>query len=88
MLKKQIEERTVNILKRMTFKYFYIITIDNVTSNNKITVLLVNTVTNEEYEVSFSYEMLHYLSEEGMLKYNIIKDMILTNIIEGKDELE
>lgn len=85
-----IEERIINILKRMTFKYFVIVDIDNRTQG-MVSAQVVNTVTESEYYVHFPIDMLERWHEYRNLKYDLVKEYILTNISEdyhsSKEEL-
>lgn len=76
-----IEERIVNILKRMTFEYFVISDIDN-TNDTMVSVQVVNTVTEAIHTISFPYDMLERWYSYNNLKYDLIKEYILTNISE------
>lgn len=76
-----IEERIVNILKRMTFEYFVISDIDN-TNDTVVSVQVINTVTEAIYTISFPYDMLERWYSYNNLKYDLIKEYILTNISE------
>lgn len=76
-----IEERIVNILKRMTFEYFVISDIDN-TNDTVVSVQVINTVTEATYTISFPYDMLERWYSYNNLKYDLIKEYILTNISE------
>ena len=76
-----IEERIVNILKRMTFNYFVIADIDN-TNDTVVSAQVVNTVTETVYTISFPYDMLERWYSYNNLKYDLIKEYILTNISE------
>lgn len=79
--KKDIKERTTNILKRMTFKYFKIVDIDN-TLQQEIVVTIENTVTKELYHIELSYDFLHTLSDSRLLKYNIIEDYLIHHMLD------
>lgn len=76
-----IEERIVNILKRMTFKYFEIVDIDN-TSKTMISIQVKNIITGTVYNIFFPYDMLERWYGYNNLKYDLIKEYILTNISE------
>ena len=52
-----IKERIVNILKRMTFKHFVIIDIDNL-NDNMVSATVQNSVTGQTYPVHFPLDML------------------------------
>ena len=85
-----VEERIVNILKRMTFKYFVVVDIDNRTQG-MISAQVVNAVTESEYFIHFPIDMLEKWYEHRNLKYDLVKEYILTNISEdyhsSKEEL-
>lgn len=81
VLKKDIKERTTNILKRMTFKYFKIVDIDNILQQ-EITVTIENIVTKELYYIELSYDFLHGLSDNGLLKYNVIEDYLIYHMLD------
>lgn len=81
VLKREIKERTTNILKRMTFKYFKIVDIDNI-SQQEIVVTIENTVTKELYYIGLSYDFLHKLSDNELLKYNVIEDYLIYHMLD------
>lgn len=76
-----VEERIINILKRMTFKYFVVVDIDNLTKG-MVSVELVNTVTESSYFIHFPTDMLERWYSYRNLKYDLVKEYILTNISE------
>ena len=83
-----IKERITNILKRMTFKYFKVTEIDN-TLPDMVEAEITNTITKQKHYVYFPYGMLERWYSYQNLKYNLIKEYILSNISEdyySKDE--
>lgn len=83
-----IKERITNILKRMTFKYFKVTEIDN-TLPDMVEAEITNTITKQKHYVYFPYDMLERWYSYQNLKYNLIKEYILSNISEdyySKDE--
>lgn len=83
-----IKERITNILKRMTFKYFKVTEIDN-TLPDMVEAEVTNTITKQKHYVYFPYDMLERWYSYQNLKYNLIKEYILSNISEdyySKDE--
>lgn len=76
-----VKERIINILKRMSFKYFTIVDIDNATSG-MVTAQLVNTVTETEHYIHFPIDMLERWYKYGNLKYDLVKEYILSNVSE------
>lgn len=82
-----IEERIINILKRMTFEYFVIADIDN-RAQGIISTKVVNTVTESEYFIHFPINMLERWYEHRNLKYDLVKEYILANISEDCHSLK
>jgi len=76
-----VEERIINILKRMTFQYFVISDIDN-TKDTMVSVQVFNTVTETKHTILFPYDMLERWYSYNNLKYDLVKEYILTNISE------
>ena len=76
-----VEERIINILKRMTFKHFVIIDIDNL-NDSMVSATVQNSVTGQTYPVHFPLDMLKRWYSYNNLKYDLVKEYILTNISE------
>lgn len=74
-----IHERTINILKRISFDFFKITDIDD-TSDSMIIITVENAITSQDYTVPFSYDMLKLWYKQNILKYDMLKEYILSNI--------
>ena len=74
-----IHERTINILKRISFDFFKIIDIDD-TADSVIIITVENVITSQDYTVPFSYDMLKLWYEQNILEYAMLKEYILSNI--------
>lgn len=72
-------ERTINILKRISFDFFKITDIDD-TSDSMIIITVENVITSQDYTVPFSYNMLKLWYEQNILKYDMLREYILSNI--------
>src|SRR5699024_9680563 len=65
---KMVEERIINILKRMTFKHFVIIDIDNL-NDSMVSATVQNSVTGQTYPVHFPLDMLErWYSYNNLIK--------------------
>lgn len=82
-----VKERIVNILKRVTFKHFVIIDIDNL-DDNMVSATVQNSVTGQTYPVHFPLDMIERWYSNNNLKYDLVKEYILTNISEDYNSIE
>lgn len=82
-----VKERIVNILKRITFKHFVIIDIDSL-NDNMVSATVQNSVTGQTYPVYFPLDMLERWYSYNNLKYDLVKEYILTNISEDYNSIE
>lgn len=82
-----VKERIVNILKRATFKHFVIIDIDNL-NDSTVSATVQNSVTGQTYPVHFPLDMLERWYSNNNLKYDLVKEYILTNISEDYNSIE
>lgn len=82
-----VEERIVNILKRVTFKHFVIIDIDNL-NDSMVSATVQNSVTGQTYPVHFPLDMIERWYSNNNLKYDLVKEYILTNISEDYNSIE
>lgn len=86
-MREMLKERTTNILKRLTFKYHSVGYIDN-TTHFIISVEIINNVTQNSTVIHFPYDMLKFWYEHNNLKYDLIKEYIISNIVEDNHYLE
>ncbi|MGO1819753.1 MAG: hypothetical protein ACTH0S_08710 [Senegalia sp. (in: firmicutes)] len=82
-----VKERIVNILKRITFKHFVIIDIDNL-NDSMVSATVQNSVTGQTYPVHFPLDMIERWYSNNNLKYDLVKEYILTNISEDYNSIE
>lgn len=82
-----VKERIVNILKRVTFKHFVIIDIDNL-NDSMVSATVQNSVTGQTYPVHFPLDMIERWYSNNNLKYDLVKEYILTNISEDYNSIE
>lgn len=82
-----VKERIVNILKRVTFKHFVIIDIDNL-NDSMVSATVQNSVTGQTYTVHFPLDMIERWYSNNNLKYDLVKEYILTNISEDYNSIE
>ncbi|MDN6631229.1 MAG: hypothetical protein L0K90_08240 [Staphylococcus equorum] len=82
-----VKERMVNILKRVTFKHFVIIDIDNL-NDSMVSATVQNSVTGQTYPVHFPLDMIERWYSNNNLKYDLVKEYILTNISEDYNSIE
>lgn len=82
-----VKERIVNILKRVTFKHFVIIDIDNL-NDNMVSATVQNSVTGQTYPAHFPLDMIERWYSNNNLKYDLVKEYILTNISEDYNSIE
>lgn len=82
-----VKERIVNILKRVTFKHFVIIDIDNL-NDSMVSATVQNSVTGQTYLVHFPLDMIERWYSNNNLKYDLVKEYILTNISEDYNSIE
>lgn len=82
-----VRERIVNILKRVTFKHFVIIDIDNL-NDSMVSATVQNSVTGQTYPVHFPLDMIERWYSNNNLKYDLVKEYILTNISEDYNSIE
>lgn len=82
-----VKERIVNILKRITFKHFVIIDIDSL-NDSMVSATVQNSVTGQTYPVHFPLDMLERWYSYNNLKYDLVKEYILTNISEDYNSIE
>lgn len=82
-----VKERIVNILKRITFKHFVIIDIDSL-NDNMVSATVQNSVTGQTYPVHFPLDMIERWYSNNNLKYDLVKEYILTNISEDYNSIE
>lgn len=82
-----VKERIVNILKRVTFKHFVIIDIDNL-NDSMVSATVQNSITGQTYPVHFPLDMIKRWYSNNNLKYDLVKEYILTNISEDYNSIE
>lgn len=82
-----VKERIVNILKRVTFNHFVIIDIDNL-NDSMVSATVQNSVTGQTYPVHFPLDMIERWYSNNNLKYDLVKEYILTNISEDYNSIE
>lgn len=81
-----IEERTVNILKRLSYDYFNVALIDNSYMPKGIMVTIQNRITLDVYQVFLSQTLLYGLYNNQRLKYSYLHSYLLNQMFDDKSD--